>query len=43
MTVNYDFLVIVEPCTVQSFEDTMTVVTIMYALGTPTDANISPY
>jgi len=43
MTVNYDFLVVIEPCMVQSFEDTMTVATIMYALGTPTDANISPY
>ena len=42
-TVDYDFIVTVEPCVVNSFEDTQTAANIEYFLGTPTLANVSPY
>lgn len=43
MFVEYDFIVIIEPCIVDSYEDTLTAATIEYAIGSLALANVSPF
>ena len=41
--VEYDFDVVIEPCVVDTYLDTLTAATIVYELGTPSLMNVSPF
>ena len=41
--VNYDFLVIIDPCIVNQYIATIIATDITYAIGSTTLANVSPY